>query len=275
MNSLSPRSFVNPALAHRLELAAAWRAVHYAEAYQSLHPDAACASLAVGGGYAVFVSASSPVNKACGLGLSGPPARADIEQLADFFLSRGARPTVDVCPLADPALFELLRRAGFALKGFFSVLARFLPEDFRPAPLPEGLTVTRARPEDAGRWLSIVGQGFDETDPPSPETLEILAPNFHAPSSAAFFAMLDGLPAAGGGVYIHEGAAELGSASTLPAFRRRGAQRALIEARLAHARAQGCDLAMVLTKPGSNSQRSVERAGFWLAYTKAVLEKSA
>ncbi|HUV89752.1 MAG TPA: hypothetical protein VMY80_08870 [Anaerolineae bacterium] len=37
------------------------------------------------------------------------------------------------------------------------------------------------------------------------------------------------------------------------------------------AREQGCDLALVLTSPGSDSQRNVERAGFRLAYTKAVL----
>ncbi len=273
MSDLSTHLFVTPALARRLELASAWRAVNYAAAYRRLHPPAACASQPVGSGWAVFISPTSPVNKAAGLGLDGPPTRADLQALEDFFRSRGARPTIDACPLADPGLFRLLGEAGYVADGFFSVLARVLPEGLAPGPLPPGLRVTRAGPAEADRWLDLVGQGFDERDPPSPETLDILGPNFHAPSSAAYFAWLDGRPVAGGGMYLHEGVVELGGASTLPAYRRRGAQRALIEARLAAARALGCDLGLVLTRPGSDSQRNVLRAGFWLAYTKVVLAK--
>lgn len=272
MSDLSTHPFVSPGLARRLELANAWRAVNYAAAYQRLHPQAACASQTLGGGYAVFISPTSPVNKAAGLGLDGPPERADLQALEDFFRSRGARPTIDACPLADPGLFRLLRERGYVLDGFFSVLVRVLPEGLTPAPLPPGLRVTRANPAEAERWLRLVGQGFDESDPPSAETLDILGPNFHAPSSAAYFAWLNGQqPIAGGGMYFHEDVVELGGASTLPAFRRRGAQRALIEARLADARALGCDLGMVLTEPGANSQRNAQRAGFWLAYAKVVL----
>jgi hypothetical protein len=43
------------------------------------------------------------------------------------------------------------------------------------------------------------------------------------------------------------------------------------EARLAEARAAGCDLAVVTTRPGSPSQRNVQRAGFHLLYARAVL----
>jgi len=40
---------------------------------------------------------------------------------------------------------------------------------------------------------------------------------------------------------------------------------------LAAAREQGCDLALTITSPGSDSQRNMERMGFRLAYTKAIL----
>ena len=66
---------------------------------------------------------------------------------------------------------------------------------------------------------------------------------------------------------------ELGGASTRLAFRRKGIQRALIDARMATARSKGCDLAMVLTEPGNDSQRNLHRAGFELAYTIVVLQK--
>jgi GNAT superfamily N-acetyltransferase len=60
-------------------------------------------------------------------------------------------------------------------------------------------------------------------------------------------------------------------AATLPAFRRRGVQSALLHARLAQARQAGCDLAVVTTQPGSKSQENVQRAGFELLYVRAVL----
>jgi hypothetical protein len=40
------------------------------------------------------------------------------------------------------------------------------------------------------------------------------------------------------------------------------------------ARLAGCDLGMVITSPGSHSQRNVERLGFQVAYTKAVMVKN-
>jgi len=64
---------------------------------------------------------------------------------------------------------------------------------------------------------------------------------------------------------------EFGGASTRLKFRRRGLQMALLNTRLNAARELGCDLAMVLTSPGSLAQQNIERAGFRLVYTKAVM----
>lgn len=45
--------------------------------------------------------------------------------------------------------------------------------------------------------------------------------------------------------------------------------------RLAEARDEGCDLAVVTTQPGSKSQENVQRLGFELLYTRAVLVRDA
>lgn len=74
-------------------------------------------------------------------------------------------------------------------------------------------------------------------------------------------------------MYMHGGVVEFGGASTLPAFRRQGAQKSLIETRIAAAKEMGCDLAMILTEPGSNSQRNAQCLGFELAYTDVILKK--
>jgi len=60
----------------------------------------------------------------------------------------------------------------------------------------------------------------------------------------------------------------LAGASTVPEGRRQGAQLALLDARLRHAAAHGCDLAMMCAAPGSASQRNAERNGFRIAYTR-------
>ena len=50
-------------------------------------------------------------------------------------------------------------------------------------------------------------------------------------------------------------------------------QTALLSARLSHAAAAGCDIAVVTTQPGSKSQHNAQRRGFDLLYTRAVLVK--
>jgi GNAT superfamily N-acetyltransferase len=83
-----------------------------------------------------------------------------------------------------------------------------------------------------------------------------------------FLAELDGALVAAGAMNVWEGVALLAGASTVPAFRRRGAQLALLEARLRFAAEHGCDLAMMAALPGSASQRNAERQGFRIAYTR-------
>ena len=90
-----------------------------------------------------------------------------------------------------------------------------------------------------------------------------------------YVARVEGEIAAAGSMRLFEGVAQLCGAATLPPFRRRGLQTALLHARLADASAAGCDVAVVTTEPGSRSQENVQRAGFALLYSRAVLIKAA
>ncbi len=266
-------TFVDRSLAIRLESGTAWRSVNYARGYQFLHPEAQCAAQEIAGGYAVYVAPGSPLNAARGLGMEAPVARPDLQAVEDFFFQRGQTARIYVCPFADESLFALLREGGYRLDFFFNMLFALIQEGYRPGPLPEGVAVAQAGPEQAADWLRATAAGFEETDTPSPAAFDILGPNFYAPESTAFLAWYGEALAGGGGMYAHGSVVELGGASTRPAFRRKGIQRALIEARLAAARRQGCDLALVLTDPGSDSQRNLQRVGFALAYTLVVMQK--
>ena len=83
-----------------------------------------------------------------------------------------------------------------------------------------------------------------------------------------FIATLDGKPGAAGALCLHKGVALFAGASTIPEMRRRGLQAALLEARLNYAFEHDCELAMMVTEVGSQSQRNAERTGFRVAYTR-------
>ena len=76
-------------------------------------------------------------------------------------------------------------------------------------------------------------------------------------------------------VSARDGVAALSGAGVLPAWRGQGLQLALVRARLAWAAARGCAVAAATTEPGSTSQRTLERAGFRVAYPKAVMVRAA
>lgn len=59
--------------------------------------------------------------------------------------------------------------------------------------------------------------------------------------------------------------------ATLPEWRGRGVQTALLKARLERALHAGCDLAAAGASPGSGSQRNMERLGFRVAYTQVMM----
>ncbi len=91
----------------------------------------------------------------------------------------------------------------------------------------------------------------------------------HNPAAECYLARADGEPAGGAALSILDGIAGIYGASTLPAFRNRGVQTSLLRVRLSRAAAEGCELAMTVTQPGSRSQRNVERLGFRVVYTRS------
>lgn len=220
-----------------------------------------------GGGYAVFMGATSPLTRAVGLGLSGAVAPADLERLEAFFRDRGAVVTIDLCPLAHVSLVESLARRAYRLTEFNTVLVRSLAPG---ACFPDDPAVSEAA--DADLWARTAGYGFFEHQELTPEEMDIGMALFHSGMARCFLARTpEGAPAAAAAMGIYEGLATLFGDGTVPRFRRRGLQSALIRARLNRAAAQGCDLATATTLPGSASQRNYERLGFQVAYTKAVL----
>jgi len=264
------KPFADLALARRLESADAQGCVDYAHACTRLGK-ADVAILPVGGAQAVYAGADSPVNRIVGLGLNGLVTLAELGQVEEFYRSRGASVQVDVCPLADQSLPEVLGRRGYYVLEFNNALVRSLnAAESYPLP-PAEITLRKIAPEEREMWARTVSQGFAEQDDAEAGIGLVFA---HMDGAHCFMAWVKGEPAGGGVVAMHQGLAVLFTASTRVAFRQRGVQTALLQARLALAAANGCDLAVTYTLPGSASQRNVERLGFQIAYTKLTMCKS-
>jgi GNAT superfamily N-acetyltransferase len=165
----------------------------------------------------------------------------------------------------------LLGRRGYRLAEWTNVLARSLTADEPFAPARAGVQVRPVAPEEGAVWGRIVALGFTGKPEATPAEVEISRPLFAVPAVRCFLGLVDGAMAAGGALALHRDVATLFGASTLPAFRGRGLQTALIRARLAYAGAAGCSLATVNTVPGSISQRNAELQGFRVVYTRALL----
>ncbi len=228
------------------------------------------AVLEVAGGCAIFMGVDSPLTQAVGIGLNGPVSGADVGDLEWFFGSRGARVTIDLCPLADPGLLSELSERGYRVREFNNVLVKRLQGT-------EVLMTPRVRPALAGecdRWSHTVGCGFFEQSELSSDEMEVGRAIFSMPGAMCYLAATEsGDPAGGGAAAIHDGLVTLFADSTLPVHRRAGLHRELIAARLNEALALGCDLATASTLPGSGSQRNYERMGFEVAYTKVTLTR--
>lgn len=254
-------------LARRLEAAEAHNGVACAEAHQRLHPALGAAVLEVGGGFALFVGLESPLTHAMGLGMRGPLHSDEMDQIEEFYRSRGAAISVELCPLADVSVVDLLGDRGYQVTEFNNVLVRPLAgEEFGP---PE--CVRLACVEQEHLWARTVGCGFLEKDELTAEEIDVGSAIWHMPGSRCFLAFGGGRPGAAAAMAMHLGVATLFADGTMRAFRGAGLQDALIRERLRAAVAEGCDLATASTMPGGVSQRNYERNGFRVAYTKTIL----
>lgn len=260
-------------LARRIELAEAQAAAGAAEAMQRLKPEVVAAVERVAGGFAVYCGANSPVTQAVGLGLDGPVSEGEFQRLEDFYRSHNEPVRVETCPLADMTLFEHFGAQGYRVTEFSNVMARNLSRGEEFTFFGREVSIERVDEKHLDGWNLTVAQGFAESFPVSQEILDIMKMFALAPGNECYLARVGGKVAGGGTLSLRDGVAGLFGASTLPAFRNRGVQTALLCARLARAAEAGCELAACLARPGSTSQRNIVRRGFQVLYTRVKFEK--
>lgn len=256
--------FVSPELARRIEHAEAAAMQATVAAHVGHTPGAF--TLAMQPGVATYVRAQSPFNKVIGL--------EDVSQLGALeqaHRERGEPVRIELCTLAEPRVVEQLSERGYRLLGFENVLGcrtadLALPpiridahpnlKDFRRVD-----TEATVQQDDTGVVLDRFTQ----------QTIEgAIADSLRSPGSL-YLAYCDEQAAGAASMRVHDGVAIFTGAATLRPFRRRGVQSALIARRLTDAHAQGAELAIVTTSPGTQSMANMMKHGFALLYARAIL----
>jgi hypothetical protein len=274
---VSETLFADLELARRVEAAWDFLGVENALAQRRRMPGSGAEVLAVGGGHAVFLGPGSPLSQAQGLGLQGPVAEVELARMESFFRERGTETRVEVASLADPSLLPILSRRGYLIMEQTHTLvsprgAWALREQPHGPSSPGKVEVGLVDAEGMEHWVDVVLRCFfEEPEAPPPALRDGAIAMAMVPGVTAWLARVEGKPAGGGSLLIHDGLALICGDGTLPRFRHRGVQTALLHTRLAHASAAGCDLAVICTQPGSGSQRNAERQGFRVVYARTML----
>jgi ribosomal protein S18 acetylase RimI-like enzyme len=231
----------------------------------------------LGGGVAVAAGAGAPFSKVAGLGFD-PVADTDFELLERMYAERATAVRVEVSSLSTTGICAMLTRRGYVLEGFENVLGIGLP-----AVVPPGTAIAVAQVDggETAQWVDVLATAFahpDTFDGPAldePVDRASLDAVFEQIATVTGFRRYigrrDGEVAGAAGMRISDGVAQLCGAATLPSHRRRGVQTSLLQQRLEDAAQAGCDIAVVTTQPGSVSQENVQRQGFEMLYTRAVL----
>ena len=194
------------------------------------------------------------------IGLS-PEDAGELDAIFAFYREAGVRPWFELPPAHDfERLSGPLSAAGALPIGFHTVLYG------EPARFEADPRVREIGPDEAELFADVLlrGHGVPDEVPRSQ-----IARWAEKPTSRLFVAEVDGVAAGAGALVLGE-VANLANASTLPEFRGRGLQSALIRARISAAAAAGADLVCSAASWASQSQRNLERAGLRIAHTKTV-----
>jgi GNAT superfamily N-acetyltransferase len=231
----------------------------------------------IGGALCTSVPAapgSALLNRALGLGLWQAASEKTLDEIERFFADAGVQYGITVTPDAEPReLKAWLEARGFSRGYAWSKFQRGVQA---AAPPETDLAVERILADRGHVFASVFQRAYGTPELLRPRLEEIVA----APGWHCFVAYADGTAAATGAVFVTGDVAWLGMAGTLPEFRQRGAQTALLAARIDAAREAGCTV--VVTETGepvegrpSNSYRNIVRTGFEPVYVRQNFLSSA
>ncbi|TKK81171.1 GNAT family N-acetyltransferase [Herbidospora galbida] len=211
--------------------------------YQSGAPSSVRTELGVtttriGGGVALSMR-DDPTNfwsKALGFGFEEPVTHALVDRILDFYRGEGSDgATLQIAPSVLPSNWDDIRTRHHLREGG-RIVKLWCPIDVF-SPGATDLRVGPVTPEDAREWASVVLRGFGM---PEKGIAEMLVAGVEHPSTRPFAAWDGDRMVAGANLFLHGEVGSLNTGATLPEYRNRGAQSALLAIRAKEAANAGC-----------------------------------
>lgn len=256
-------------LARKLERTEARSNASFVEARAKMFPDAGATWTQTAGVYAMFDGIESPLTQTFGLGVFEEATHEILEQLETFFKEKTAPVLHEVSPMADASVISLLNERGYQPIELTSVM--FLPiEEIKFDTAANSNIKTRIITTGEEKfWAQTSANGWaTEMEGLAEFMYEFGQVSARCTGGFPYLAEIENRAVATGMMFVFDDVALLAGTSTVPERRGRGAQTALLAARLRHAATRGCALAIMGASPGSGSQRNAEKNGFRIAYTR-------
>lgn len=228
----------------------------------------------IGGGVLTLMT-HDPVggywNKAIGLGLDLPLTPEIVDEVLRLATERAVPAlTFQVAPHARPDDWpRLLEERGLTPGSPFVKYFGPIPD---PGPDHTDLRIDRLGADHAAEYGRVIRTGFGMPPDPAMEAWFAEVPSF-GDDWVTYGAWAGDDLAAVANLFVHGDVATLSGAATLPAFRRRGAQSALMAARIREGAARGCTWLSTETWPESPgnpnpSQHNMRQLGLTELYVR-------
>lgn len=272
---------ITPELARRLEHAEALHLKRQVETCRLLQPELDAHVVSIGGGVAAYTAGEygRKLNHVTGLGLDAPVSERELVALEAGYARLGLAAEIDLCPFVGSDTLELLASRGYAANAFSNTFVKAVDHIPSESPAHPSVAIEAITAGKAEAFLAASLAGFSSEQGRRPTVLlQILAKiALMRADTRLYLARIDGEIAGSAGLALIDlpdvTVAHLHIASTLPSYRGRGVQSALIQARLTDARRAGSTLASITARPANSSSRNAVRAGFELAYTKTTFTR--
>ncbi|KAL4993027.1 hypothetical protein BDV10DRAFT_179864 [Aspergillus recurvatus] len=287
-HSISQWGPITPAKACLIERAETAFITAQIDAARRHFPDDGFLAEPIGGGVAAVTKPTfgRKLNHVAGIGMGCPVTDQDVDDIERLYNAIGVSPEINLCPFAHDSAAKVLKKRGYIICAEMNVYAMSL-QDYQAEDRPhhekeeyqrnkgKEIRITAVSKEDYSLFIHSSITGFTSPESPNHDLFHTLATIATLrPDTRLYMAKIDGKIAGTAGLALITTllgkVAELYIDSTVPEFRGRGVQAALLRARLSDAKKEGCAIATVTTWPGGVSARNMERVGFKLAYRKDV-----
>ncbi|WP_309118314.1 GNAT family N-acetyltransferase [Paenibacillus sp.] len=196
-----------------------------------------------------------------------------LDDIIEFYQARGRIPQFEITPgNGTKKLFQALHSRGYYQSGFHASLYAEPTGSGLPA-VDDSIRIREIGKEEAELYATIHCRGTGLGD----DGIPYVASNNEVLMGRAgwrfYVAEWHGEPGAVGVMFAKDRTASLTFAATLPEFRNRGLQTALIARRMREARTARCELVVGQASYASQSSRNMERTGMRLGYTRATWSK--